>query len=437
MTSMKRRLALIMTLSLLGALACDEGALPQLDGPTSPIEDSAFVLPPSQAQASNPEGHWPRELRSVAMDIDDRLVMRNSADEINERLGKLTLNLPLLSRVTNQDCVALNRAEMIEPRATLERQLEQIRAEGVTIDELVVNVELLTPKRAGIYHTCLGGVGPIYYNPEHRAHVLSALQDLAELDGLSAVTIGVELNAYYHLNNISTGQSARWDYPNLVSLYHEAYTLMKELNPELMIGPGLSWTKLMNQTTPEVAEELSLDLEDRNQRELALELALKRSVWSLLVNDEGELMADFVGVSLVSKQGEVPFEGNAEREQGDITAYFAQVGLMGAPLHPIDRSPLPSLPLAFSQLDWSSPNNANASGKGPYLERLKVALAHISPLFVSWLRLSDLPTQPASTSVCGGYTSEPKSYPETFCYAGLFDSSGVAREAWELFTSNP
>jgi len=421
---------LVMVCALL--TACGDEPLPVLDGPTLPYDQSAFVVPPSQGEASNPDGHWPKELRSVGMDHEDILVLRNTADEVNDKLGKVTFNLPLLSRITNQMCEPMNRAPMIEPKAVLTQELAQLRQEGLELDEVIVNVELLTPKRTGVHHACLTGFGPSFFNPEHRAHVLRALRELAEMSEVSVVTVGVDLNAYYHLKDLSTERSYRWDYANLITLYQEAYDEMKAVNSDLMIGPGLSWDLVINRTLPQVAEELALSLDDTQERDLALEISLQRTVWSALVTPIGELKADFVGVSLTPNPSEAPFQGNVlEEQQPVINDYYAQVGLMGAPLNPTDRSPLNALPLAFPQVNWMQ------GGKHDALQRLKVALQHIRPLFVSWLRLSDLPTMPESSSICSIFTNDPKSYPESFCSAGLFRSSGVARDAWELFTTDP
>ena len=431
MISSLRLPSLFVTLCAL-LTACGDEPLPVLDGPTLPYDRSAFVVPPSQADASNPEGHWPKALRSVGMDHEDILVIRNTATEVNGKLGKVTFNLPLLSRITNQMCEPINRAPMIEPKAVLTQELAQLRQEGLELDEVIVNVELLTPKRTGIHHACLTGFGPSFFNPEHRAHVLRALRELAEVDEVSAVTVGVDLNAYYHLKDLSTERSYRWDYANLVTLYQEAYDEMKAVNSELMIGPGFSWDLILNRTLPQVAEELELSLEVSQEKDLALEVSLQRTVWSALVTSTGELKADFVGVSLTPNPSEAPFMGNVlEEQQPVINAHYEQVALMGAPLHPVDRSPLELLPLAFPQVNWAQ------GGKHDALARMKIALHHIQPLFVSWLRLSDLPTMPESNSICRIFTNDPKSYPESFCSAGLFRSSGAARDAWELFTTDP
>lgn len=431
MSSILRLIATLISLSALLAVACDDEPLPIVEGPTLPYGRSAFAVPPSEADPSNPEGHWPKELRAVGMDDEDALIIRNTSDEINGKLGKVTFNLPLLSRITNQECEPMNRAQMIEPRAVLTQQLDELRAEGLEIDEVVVNVELLNPKRTGIYHTCLTGFGPTFFNPEQRAHVLRALRELAELDEVSAVTVGVELNAYYHLKDPSTERSYRWDYANLMTLYQEAYDAMKGVNSALKVGPGFSWELLINRTLPQVAEELELSLEDSAARDVALELSLQRTIWSALTTADGTLKADFVGVSITPNPSEAPFDGDVQQEQAVIDAYYARVGLMGAPLHPVERDALEPLPLAFPQMNWTQ------GGKHEALLRLKVALRHIRPLFASWLRLSDLPTEPASNSTCRIFTNDPKSYPESFCSAGLFRSSGAAREAWELFTTDP
>ena len=428
---------LTLSLPLVALTGCAEEGLPQLSGPTLPIEDSTFTLPPSEASASNPEGHWSREQRGVAMDKEDVLLLRSKGAEVNEALGTLTLNLPLLSLQSNVACLEEGAAEEREPLAQLNQTLSALRDAGLSPERVVVTVELLTPKQNSLYHVCLNGGEPRFFTPAHRAHVLSTLRELAASSEVSAVTLGASLNSYYHLTDPMSGFEYRWDYPNLVSLYHETYSAMKEVNPELLVGPGLSWGTLINTTTPRVAEELELNLDEQAEADLALEVALRRSVWSLLTTREGELRADFVGVSLRPNTVEAPFNGNADTDVATLEAYYSELALLGTPINPINSDPLEVLPLAFTQLDWTSPNGANANLKGVFLTGLKVALRHVNPLWVSWLRLSDLPKLPAESSICKIYTSAPKNYPESFCFAALFDANGQPRDAWEVFSTDP
>lgn len=437
MTFMQRLTPILSVFCTLLTIACDDEPLATFEGPTLPYEKSAFVVPPSEAEPNNPEGHWPKEIRSVGMDHEDALVLRNSTDVINQRLGKVTLNLPLLSRITNEDCVNPNTSQSIEPKEVLGKELMKLRQEGLALDEVIVNVELLLPQRTGIYHACLTGFGAQFFHPEHRAYVLRILKELAEVEDVSTITVGIDLNSYYHLKDPDSEFSYRWDYANLMTLYQEAYDAMKEVNPKLLIGPGFSWSLLLNRTLPKIAEEFDLSLDQSNERNLALEIALQRTIWVALTTSEGEIKADFVGVSLTPNPSDAPFNGNAQQDQAQITEHYAQVALMGAPLHPLDRTPLKVLPLAFPQVDWTSPNNVGTNGKAPFIERIKVALRHIKPLFVSWLRLSDLPIQPAESSICRIFTNAPKNYPESFCFAALFDSNGVPRAVWETFTTDP
>ncbi len=430
------RALLIGALCSLALGACEEDPVTPpapITGPTLPIEDFTFT---ELTPAPDGPGHWPKEARGVSLDEEDLVVLRARRDELNGKLGRLVINRPLLTLVTNEACLTAARATPQEPLAQVRALLERLRAEGVTLGEVVVNVELLRASRTDLYHQCLASSPALFSAQELRAQLLRAFRDLAGLEGLTAVTFGVDLNSYYHLTDPMTGLERRWDYINLISLYHEVYDAMKETRPALKVGPGLSWSRLMNQTRSGVAEELSLDLADPAQAHLALEVGLRRTVWPLLVGAGGAAKADFVGVSLIPAAAEEPFNNSPEPEQEALNAYYLHLPLMGRPAADLTAEPL-ELPVAYPQVDWTTESNFKANEKSSFLERVKVALRHVEPLFVGWLRFSDLPKEPAQSSKCRIFTQEPKLYPESFCFSGLFGDSGQPKSAWETYTTDP
>jgi len=432
--------ALLLGALTLGALsplalsACGEDPAsppPPLTGPTLPIEDFTFTEPTA---APDGPGHWPKAARGVSLDEEDLDVLRARRDAFNGDLGLLVINRPLLTLVTREACLTPARAAAQEPLAQVRALLEELRAEGVTLQDVVVNVELLRASRTDLYHQCLAATPALFYSRDHRAHILKALTELADLEGLTAITFGVDLNAYYHLTD-DTGLERRWDYINLISLYHEVYDALKAKRPDLKVGPGLSWGRLMNQTRAGVAEELALDLADPAQAHLALEVALRRTAWPLLVSPDGAPKADFVGASLTPAVAEAPFNNQADPPQDALDAYYLPLPLLGRPAADLTGEPL-ELPIAYPQVDWTTEGKFKANEKATFLERVKIALRHVAPLFVSWLRFSDLPDT-AGSSKCAIFTADPKLYPKSFCFAGLFGDSGQPKTAWDAYTADP
>ena len=424
---------LALTLSALALIACgeDPAAPAPLTGPTLPIEDFTFAEPTPAAEGP---GHWEKAARGVSLDEEDLVVLRARLDEVNGKLGRLIINRPLLTLVTLDSCLTPARATAQEPLAQLRALIERLRATGVTLEELVVNVELIRPGQADIYHQCLTSNPALFYSPEHRAHVIKAFTDLADLEGLTAITFGVDLNAYYHMKD-AMDLERRWDYLNIISLYQEVYEAIKAKRDTLKVGPGLSWGRLMNQTRAGIAEELSLDLSDPTQANIALEVGLRRTIWPLLVGPDGTQKADFVGASLIPAKAEAPFENSAEPDQATLNAYYLNLPLMGRPASDLTPTPF-ELPIAYPQLDWTTDANALVNEKASFLERVKIALRHVDPLFVGWLRFSDLPS--IGDENCGrSFTDPPKSYPKSFCFSGLFGDSGRAKAVWDIFTTDP
>ena len=119
--------------------------------------------------------------------------------------------------------------------------LQEVRARGITLEKVSVNVELLTPSRlpsegsdVPVLGLCSGdGLGfPTFGSPQHRSQLKADFSALADLPGLTEVTVGVEMNALYH-----SGEQGEFgfDYSNYVTVYHEIY---RQLNPRM---PMFEW----------------------------------------------------------------------------------------------------------------------------------------------------------------------------------------------------
>ena len=273
-------------------------------------------------------------------------------------------------------------------------------------------------------------IEPTFTLSDHREHTLQAFKDLASLDGIDYITVGVDLNRYFHLTDMK-GIERSWDYANLVTLYREIYDAIKTENPNVSVGPGVNWSTLMGLTHPQVAAELSLDTTDPVQNLIAFEVAADRTIWSLMIDEDGATKADYIGVNLAPFVADPPFNNSPDPEDKDAVRSFYQLLPLVASL----PSEAKALPIAFTQIDWSSSNNAMTGGKTPFLKVLKESVSHVNPTWASWRRLSDLPVEPVESSKCATY--EQRGYKTDFCFSGLVDYVGKARDVWTEFIQSP
>ncbi len=403
-------------------LSCGDDALPTIDGETKlPPLTEATITPTALGQTS---GHWEKSRRAVAIDQEDFIVLNATKDRIEDVFSQLVINVPLIDKRTREDCLTGMRANDALPAFTVPRILDEIKSKGFSFEKVVVQVDLLSYDRTRLYHQCIeesGASAPSFFLEEIREETLEAFRDLARIDDIDAVVIGLELNAYSQLEN-DRNVNRIWDYVNLIDLYHEVYTEMKDLNTELSVGPSISWTTLKLDTLPAIAEEFDLDPADL----LTFELGLRRTIWPLLTY-QGEASADFLGVSLIPRSAEPPYLGTPTPETPTmVDAYYQNLDLLSAT--PSLNTPLP---IAFTMVDWLTSNNANGGQKTDYLITLKRALSRISPEWVAWRRLSNIPEEPPQTSPCGAVMN--RGYEKDFCYAGLLDYNGQPRSVWEEF----
>ena len=201
---------------------------------------------------------------------------------------------------------------------------------------------------------------------------------------------------------------------------------MKTLNADLQVGPSVSWTKLKLNTLPAIAEEFSIGADDL----LTFELGLGRSIWPLLTQ-EGTPKADFLGVSLIPDTASPPYLGTPTPEDAAaVQSFYRNLGLL------VESPELDApLPLAFTMIDWATQNIGSGGQKTDYLISLKQALSNLSPQWVAWRRLSDIPEDPPQTSPCRSVMSQ--GHGKDFCFAGLLDYNGLPRSVWEELIINP
>ncbi|MEZ4472538.1 MAG: hypothetical protein R3F60_17440 [bacterium] len=417
------RLALF-ALGLAALPACDD------EGSTGPKPPPVTL--PDEPKPTYGEGNLTDAQRGIALDEDDFAVLTpNGAagigvSELGTSFKRLVVNRPYVDWRASV-CVDPDDAATYQPRAITERLISRLEAEkGVTFDDIAVNVDLLSPGRRDLIFVCYGDDRPRFDVPAHRQAIMDAFLDLAEVPGVKSITVGLEMNRYYHLLT-DDGRPLVDDYSNYITLYRSIYHALKERHPDLQVGPGVSYAVFSRRTIPEIAEELDLD-------ETGMEAyyrAWQRTIEPLLKDRQGAT-ADFLGVSMIPFQSEAPFDGvpryvdaqgTEEAAQDDIREHYRRMPVFAG-----------GLPIVLPQIDWAS-GAGNANLKARYLQSLKNALSGVDIAWAAWRRTSDLPATD-DASPCAKYTEarEPTlAYPADYCTAGLVSESGRRREVLDEF----
>lgn len=396
--------AMISALALGGLMACDDEA------PAGPQPPSVTL--PAEPEAPSGPGHLSVEQRGLTIDLDDFAVLTESAgitlDEARNSFGRLVVNSPYVDWRAST-CVDSDMAATYQPRAQVEMLLADLEAQkGLTFDKIAVNVDLLSPARNDLIFVCYGADQPRFDVLPHREAVIDAFVELAKVPGVDYITVGLEMNRYYHLRK--QDERVIDDYTNFITLYRDVYAAIKAEDASISVGPGLSWSSFTRRTIPEIAEELDLDETGME----AFYRAWQRTVQPLIGSSSART-ADFVGLTMMPFQQEAPFDGTPNGDIAGIIEHHRRMPVFAD-----------GLPVVFPQVDWSS---SVRGPKGDYLTALKQAVAHVDLAWMAWRRTADLPDT-AGASPCAKYTEALErslAYPADFCTAGLVSDTGARK----------
>ena len=180
-------------------------------------------------------GHWSKEQRGITLDEEDRVALPRRLTEVNEDFGFLVVTRPLITPEVNLPCY--NEAQGIpqQPRNQIQNVISGLQSTGVSHEKVAANIDLLRPDRQSLYSLCLsnGTNNADFADAQYRLDTLKAFTDLARVSNLKSITVGLDMNAYYHLSDSNLNH--RWDYANFIFLYHEIYDAIKEVNSEIQV----------------------------------------------------------------------------------------------------------------------------------------------------------------------------------------------------------
>ena len=424
-----------LTLAALCALGCDED-------PEQPVLEPPPTVPPL---ALDGPGNLAVEQRGVALDADDLSVIAPGNEQVGvspstltDAFGLLVLNRPYVDwRATR--CPPADEAGPTQPRATSEALLERFADAGIAFERVAVNVPMLAPGRRALLYVCFdeGARAPRFDVPEHRREIIEAYVDLARSGVAKWITVGVEMNQYYHLSD-EDGVRLVDDYSNWVTLYHEIYEAIKAVDTGIRVGPGINWAVFHRRTMPELAD--ALGLADPAGVEAAA-AAYNRTVRPLLAFGRGAgrvRTADYLAVSMIPFDNEAPWSGEAASEDAGRQAELYQA-FRWLPLV-LGAGTGEELPLVMPMIDWAENSGAAAVKKGPFMQTLKTAASGFQVEWAAWRRLSTLPDEPREANPCRKYTdnNDPAlRYAASYCNAGMLSESGERRTVWDIFLADP
>ncbi|MEE2755830.1 MAG: hypothetical protein VYA30_04180 [Myxococcota bacterium] len=414
------------------------------EGAEQPVVEQIPELP----ELTYTEGHLTAAQRGLPLDEFDLQVLpgmrTHTPADISELFGVLVINAPFVKWPAA--CAPQNDGTAVQPAAKVREQLEAIRAAGVTTPTVAVNVDIMTPGRTNLYHVCFteGAGQPRFDVSEYQRQLKTAFSDLAELEAVQYITIGIDMNVYYHATVDGSRQID--DYTNFILTYRELFDEIKSQRPDLKVGPGLNYTYFRRLSMPEVASEYGIEpptadasiSAKRAYDNSAAYYADKRIVEPLLANGRGasrQLTADFIGLSFFPFPNTDPFNGEPEPSDDD-----ARQGIVDwyRPLHSLvttsDSMAEVQLPIVVVQADWPE-GEIKRPKKAAFLNVLKTALSPFAVEWFAWRRFSDLP-DPEVGSPCAQFTraSDPSlSFPAEYCGSGIVDQYGTVEDENSVF----
>ena len=326
-------------------------------------------------------------------------------DKVNTTFDTLALNLFFVDLGFAAGCLD-NATDAYRLPAMASEALDKARANGLDMDKVAVHVELLTPSRlpsmgsdVPVLGICGsdGGRFPSFGQPAHRAQLLEDFEALADLPGLSRVTVGVDMNALYH-----AGESGEFgfDFSNYITVYREIYQSLKAINADLEVGPGLDFRVFVQRTIPFAAQqvlgkgdcvvgacELGAEVPDATYE------AFRLVVQPLLASgflDNKTATADFVSWSVVPASANVPFAGSPSFDELDGTASATRRQAVVDYFKPLLYvASWMDVPYYVHQTDWAG--SRGKQEKGVFLDVLLTALSPQLPSVLGWRRLTDYP----------------------------------------------
>ncbi|MBV70052.1 MAG: hypothetical protein CMH52_01760 [Myxococcales bacterium] len=431
--------AVCMAIGLLFSAACGGE-----DEAEQPVAEQIPGLP----ELAYTDGHLTAEQRGLPLDEFDLQVLpgmrTHTPAEISALFDVVVINAPFVKWPAA--CAPQNDGTSVQPAAKVRQQLDAIRAAGVTSPTVAVNVDIMTPGRTNLYHVCFteGANRPRFDVSEYQRQLKTAFSELAELDAVKYITIGIDMNVYYHATIDDSRQID--DYTNFILTYRDLFADLKEKRPDLKIGPGINYTYFRRLSMPEVAteygfEQPAADASVNAKRAFdntAAYYADKRLVEPLLANGRGgarQITADFLGLSFFPFPNTDPFNG--EPEPSDDGARQAILDWY-RPLHSLvttnDSMAEIQLPIVVVQADWPE-GEIKRPKKAAFLNVLKTALSPFTVEWFAWRRFSDLP-DPEVGSPCAQFTraSDPSlSFPAEYCGSGIVDQYGTVEDENSVF----
>ncbi|MGC6417267.1 MAG: hypothetical protein ACON3Z_09110 [Bradymonadia bacterium] len=403
---------------------------------------------PDMPSMSYSAGHLSVNQRALPLDRFDLQVLpgirTHSVSEISELFGAVVINAPFVEWPAA--CAPASESNNVQPAAIVEERLSAIRAAGIESPTVAVNVDILTPGRSSMYHICFaeGASRPRFDVSEYQRQLSAAMMDLADIEAVKYITIGVDMNVYYH--NEVDGERPADDYTNFMLTYQSLFDQLKEKRADLKVGPGLNYAYFRALAMSEIGAEYGYERPEDDASSKAWDtfdaaasyFADRRLVEPLIATGTGAnrvVKADYIGLSFMPFPNAYPFNGeprpsDAGQLQRVIDWYRPLQHLVKVGV----AEDAPTLPIVVTQADWPE-GQIKRPKKAVFLETLKEVLSPFQVEWFAWRRFSDLP-DPEVGSPCAQFTrsSDPEfSFPGEYCGSGMVDQYGTVEESDSVF----
>lgn len=284
-----------------------------------------------------------------------------------------------------------------------------------------------------------------FWREDYRQHVLDQVRAVAETQQPATMVIGAEMERYLSMAGGDT------DYANFVTLYREAYDVVKAVSPSTRVGAGIDWVRFQLDIVPNetlTGEEIpsavdvdrattqipcdsvtGTDEEARLVRRACTQKAFERYIEPLLRNLEPNQPTAADGAVVEA----------AYRSTADVLALAAigRQGDFGNDPSTIDddffgalRSWSVDYPVVWYEVNWRISGAVGADTQDRWLQTLLGAQTGVSVDLVAWAAVKDL-----LMSECGKLTNDLFA-PQTVCFQGLWSDSLAPKAVFDTFVTD-
>lgn len=286
-----------------------------------------------------------------------------------------------------------------------------------------------------------------FYRDEYRVAFLEQVKTAAQNQRPAYLIVGAEMERFLAV------PGGLDDYANFITLYREAYDIIKSVSPSTKVGAGIDWVRFQEVVARDqvlVAADLPDDLKPATKDEVITCNALPQNDAQKLArlqractdkafmayvepllrypnpnydpeNPAGVAQflpaSDILALSLSAPSQ--TFEGLADNCPDDFFGYL--------------RLWSQAWPVVYYQTNWQISSSVSENKQGEWFDVVVARNQGVNVEVFAWANLKDLKTNPD----CNKLKSSDIGAPDWMCFQGLFSESGRAKDVFTKLTSSP